>query len=283
MNQHTLASIYFSNQNFYVFTVTQASFTMMASIGAFAASSDLLTPISKVWLNLAVGSISAMVVFLQTMNGVCGFGERAGQHQNLAIDLRDLRDDIALLKLKLQKVKADKEKAKAQHGDGYSYTTDSDDDSNSDEDEDEEVNKDNFESIQQRYQQSLAGCKSNCPMELSEAFRGLNSHLMVTKSLDNNLYMTQVYGHSKHENLLYLKAYDLLSAEILTYYFFPLILPNPKSMVKQTMARLNTELNKCHRYWEKQVKENFGNNKKYMKQSFFYSADTGGTSYPEEV
>lgn len=122
MNQHTLASIYFSNQNFYVFTVTQASFTMMASIGAFAASSDLLTPISKVWLNLAVGSISAMVVFLQTMNGVCGFGERAGQHQNLAIDLRDLRDDIALLKLKLQKVKADKEKAKAQHGDGYSYT-----------------------------------------------------------------------------------------------------------------------------------------------------------------
>mmetsp|Transcript_684 Transcript_684/g.1645 ORF Transcript_684/g.1645 Transcript_684/m.1645 type:complete len:346 (+) Transcript_684:160-1197(+) len=290
MNRHELSCQHFLCRQFWCFTISQAILTMLASILAFVASSDLLTPVIKTYLNLLVGSLSAIVVFLQTLSGICTFGDRAGMHSNLAIDLRDLRDDIALLRLKLQKVEADDEKNGGSVADESSYYDDYELDgskngsktANGDKGvEDEDVNRDNFESIQQRYRQSLAGCKSNSPMQISEAFYGLESHLLVSRSLDNDLYMSQVYGHNNHGNLVAWKGYDILCTQISTYYLFPMFLPSPRYAVDTTMKLLNTQLNQCHKYWEAQVKENFGNNKKFMKKSFFYSYNPSSSS--EEV
>jgi len=291
LTKHLLASKYFIHRQFWYFTTTQAVLTMAASIFAFVASSEILNDKQKTILNLGVGSISAFVVFIQTMSGVCSYGERGGMHENLSVDLRDLRDDITLIRFKLCKLVTDDDEKKGlisadssssgsnSNSNSYSYSYiesnySSEDDSDSDDDDDEE-HHDTFESIQNRYRQSLGGCKSNVPMELSDAFQGLDSHLQVTRSLDNNLYMHQVYGHSRFNNIVYFKAYDILCAEILGYFWYPWGLPCPKKCVEETMRRLQNELDAAHKYWAAQVKENYGAHPDAFKHSFFYNSSRG--------
>ena len=101
--KHNLASMFFASRQFWVFTITQGVLTMIASILAFVASSSLIEERTKDIIATIVGSTSGVVVFLQTMAGVCNYGTRAAMHASAAIDLRDLRDEIVLIKFKVKK------------------------------------------------------------------------------------------------------------------------------------------------------------------------------------
>jgi len=247
--KHQLAWQFLSCRQFWLFTVPQAILTMLSGILAFVATSDLLDEKIKVIMNTIVGSTSGIVVFLQTMSGVCAYGTRAAMHDSAAIDLRDLRDDLVLLKQKLCQIDANKKKEMVCFN-KTGATINDDDDDDDDDSINNEGNGDTFEEIQTRFRQCLSGCKSTVPMALSEAFHGLDSNLMLAQSKDNVIHLYELYGHLYFDEFIYFKAYDILAGEILNSRYFPLQLPNSKKVVLTTMARLQEQIIQYDNFWK---------------------------------
>jgi hypothetical protein len=179
MIKHNLASRFFQHRQFWCLTIPQAILTMISSILAFVATSELFDVRATIIINTIVGSTSGVVVFLQTMCGICAYGTRCAMHEAVAIDLRDLRDDLVLLRCKLGL---------------EDYTQNIKQDVCDESDEEDEYDH-SFESIQNRFQQSLSGCKSNVPMELSEAFHGVKSNYMVMLTKTNIRSIEKVCGY----------------------------------------------------------------------------------------
>jgi len=244
MAKHNLANQYLGFRHFWFFTVPQAVLTCVSSILAFVATLELFTSQQKTIINTIVGSTSGVVVFLQTMSGICNYGSRADMHQSAAIDLRDLRDDLHLLKQKLKQIEMDNKKKKA-HAEANGEVHD--------EDQDDE-HGDSFEEIQSRFRQSLSACKSNVPMGLTEAFGGIDSNLLLARSKENNSYMTSIYGEVEFDAFIQSKAYDILSGEILHYKRFPFSLPRSKDVVQKTMDRLRNHIELYQHFWHKDGK-----------------------------
>jgi len=220
LGQHNLAAHYFLCRQYWFFTVPQALLTMIAGIFAFVATTELLDAQQIIIINVIVGSTSAIVVFLQTMSGVCEYGTRGAMHNGLAIDLRDLRDGVFLLGAKVTA--------------NFSST-------NQEVDHDDENDKE-FATFQSRFQQSLSGCKSNVPLKLGEAFHSVTSSLAMSKSKANMKYIIDVYDTSDNASNRYFTnmhtlLYDILAAEILEYTFFPIFPPNAKKIAEKAMKR----------------------------------------------
>jgi len=246
--QHQLARKHLGSREFWLFTVPQAVLTLLASILAFVATSELINEKAKVIISTIVGSISGVVVFLQTMNGVCNYGTRAAMHDSTAIDLRDLRDDLVLLRYKLEQMEGDNKK-KVHGDDGDDDDDDGDDSNDSSDDDDDGSNGDTFEAIQTRFRQNLTGCKSTVPIGLSEAFQGLDSNLMVATSKKNVIHLYEIYGHPYYDEFIYFKAYDILAGEISNSFSFPIILPNSNKVVSATMKRLQERVVQYEEFW----------------------------------
>lgn len=247
--KHNLASKFLGYRQFWIFTVPQAVLTCMASILAFIATSDMLTATQKTILSTVVGSTSGVVVFLQTMGGICNYGSRSAMHQSTAIDLRDLRDDLVLIKHKLGQMEKDKGKKLTAAMVGHTLP-----ESDSEEDDyDDDRNGTDFGTIQSRFRQSLSGCKSNLPLGLMEAFNGLDSNLVIARTRENSVLLYNVYGHIEFDDFIETKAYDILAGEILNARGFPMRLPNSKAMVQKTMERLRVQLNTYQSFWDQPV------------------------------
>lgn len=240
MAKHNLANQYFAFRHFWYFTVPQAILTCVSSILAFIGTSEFLTSKQKVIINTIVGSTSGVVVFLQTMGGICNYGSRADMHQSAAIDLRDLRDDLHLLKQKLKQIEINNKQRKIlakAHGEEH--------------EDSHEKHGETFETISSRFRQSLSACKSNVPMGLTEAFSGIDSNLLLARSRENDDYMKSIYGEIEFDSFIQSKAYDILAGEILNSYHFPLVLPNSKDMVRKTMDRLRGHINVYQNFWHR--------------------------------
>jgi len=251
MIMHNLASHHFSFREFWFFTVSQAVLTMFASILAFVASTTLLSERKQTIFTVIAGSTSSLVVFLQTLGGSRGYGTRAAMHEAAAIDLRELRDSIVLLKHKLEH-EAGFESFEAFEAYRTRHISNCDDttgpfgklfsEKDDDEEEGDEDHTMTFEEIRSRVRQSLSGCKSNVPMNLSEAFHAMKSNMMVGTSMKTNKYYTDVYGSvaGGYFNSEF-KAYDVLAGEILISPFFPWLLPDAKDVVEKAMRRWRSE------------------------------------------
>jgi hypothetical protein len=85
MMKNELAWQFLSGRQFWLFTIPQAIFTMLSSILAFMATSKLFDEKTKIIINTIVGCTSAIVVFLQTMSGVCDYGTRAAMHDSVSL------------------------------------------------------------------------------------------------------------------------------------------------------------------------------------------------------
>mmetsp|Transcript_5013 Transcript_5013/g.11634 ORF Transcript_5013/g.11634 Transcript_5013/m.11634 type:complete len:390 (-) Transcript_5013:182-1351(-) len=243
MAKHNLANQYLAFRHFWFFTVPQAVLTCVSGILAFVATLDLLTNEVKTIVNTIVGSISGVVVFLQTMSGICNYGSRADMHQSAAIDLRDLRDDLHLLKQKLKQIEMDRNKKKS-HAEA----------NGEDHEDSNEEDGASFDEIQSRFRQSLSACKSNVPMGLTEAFAGIESNLLLARSKENNVYMTKIYGEIEFDDFVQSKAHDILAGEILHSRFFPFSLPKSKDVVQRTMERLRNHIELYQCFWHKNGK-----------------------------
>ena len=268
--KHSLAADFFTWQQYWKFTFPQAVFTALSSTLAFSASSSIFSQHSES-INLFVGSLSALVVLIQTISGFKNYGVRADRHRNVAVQLRDLADDIALMKFKLNMVEEEREQLQSsllrsaveraatptgqRRGSTSTFSLNwdehPDNKKKSDSDDDEaESNENTFDSIQKRYQQSLSGCSSNVPLELSEAFHGLATNLEIAETKENIERLHDVYGHIHYRSALMAKAYAILVGEILNDPLFPAWMPDSKRMVKQSMKVLKERLRKSTSLYE---------------------------------
>jgi len=232
MVKHQLAKKFFSARQFWFFTVPQMILSVTCSILAFFVTTGLLKVHTNVIINTIVGSISGAIIVLQIMGVVCDYGTREAMHDSAFIDLRNLRDDLVLLK---QKLFLNEERIRSDAGTNDTNGIEDKDDNNEDHDL-------NFEDIQTRFKQSLSGCKSTVPMEISEAFHGLQSDILLKQSRMGNDTLCDIYEVFHFQEFIELKAYGILSGEITNSVLFPIYLPNSDRVVKATMNRLKKEM-----------------------------------------
>jgi hypothetical protein len=247
--KHSLAADYFEWHQYYKFTLPQAVLTATSSVLAFSATAAMFEAFSDI-ISLVVGFNSAFVVLLQTISGIRNYGMRADRHRCVAVQLRDLRDDIVLMKFKLNSVERDtkqkyeilRRKDDNEEGKIGSWN-DSEEQKEHEEGEDaDDGQTETFDSIQKRYQQCLSGCTSNVPIELSEAFHGLASNLEIAETKENVKRMHKIYGHLNYHSLVTGKAYDILAGQILNQWNFPMSLPSSIEVVERTMLLLKGRL-----------------------------------------
>ena len=244
MIQHKLAWKHLAARQFWYFTVPQAFFTLMASVLAFVSNSELVdSTVGTGVMTTIVGSLSGFVIFLQTMNGVCNYGTRAAMHDIVSMDLREMRDDLVLLRYKLDQ-RSDLSEKNGNDDNGFKV---------------DKLNPrqvETFHSIETRFHQSLTGCKSTIPLPLSEAFEGVNSYIKISKTERNDKDLVRLFGGERDfEHSMYFKAYDYLSEEISNYGLncfpirFPLRLPNSSKSSSRAMARLKEHIGRVDGYW----------------------------------
>ncbi len=95
-----------------------------------------------------------------------------------------------------------------------------------------------FESIQDKFEQSLSGCKSTIPVEISEAFDGVRSTLWISNTFSNAKLFGEVYGPRLIYEMLFFKVYDIVAGEIIDYPLFPFALPQASQTIKKTHASI---------------------------------------------
>ena len=226
---------YYTALQFWLFTVPQAILTMISAILAFMATSELFDAKTKIIINTIVGSASGIVVFLQTMSGVCNYGIRASMHQTTALSLRSLGDDLSLVGIE--------EKAKY-----YSRKKGDDDDDNDDDDNDDENNLSSnytFEALRTRFLQCQSGCQSTVPLKINDAFESLDSSLMIMLTGKNIFWLMNQYQYQSAANIqdvVYFRAYDILTKNIVDSLFWPFHIPKTNVLVKRTIEELKNEV-----------------------------------------
>jgi len=255
--QNSLAHQYFKFRQYWYFTLPQAFLTAIASVLAFAASSEMLKEYAQ-YINLFVGSISAAVVLFQTISGIRQYGVKADRHQNVAVQLRDLRDDLIITKFKLNEVQNDTENRRTVCFENVGVVQESSSgsggghgggDVDSDAESDPNAN-DTFQDVQKRYQTCLSGCTSVVPIRITEAFHGVRTNLEVAETRNNIKYLHNLYGNFDYNNQLKSKAYDILAGEIINNPLFPMRIPNSKVMVDRTMIILKNRLKEQANFYD---------------------------------
>ena len=220
---------YYTALQFWLFTVPQAILTMISAILAFMATSELFDAKTKIIINTIVGSASGIVVFLQTMSGVCNYGIRASMHQTTALSLRSLGDDLSLV--------GTEEKAKE-----YNRKKSDNDDDN--DDENNVSSNYTFEDLRTRFLQCQSGCQSTVPLKINDAFDSLDSSLLIMLTDKNIFWLTNQYQSAEAfiQDFVYIRAYDILNKNIVDSLFWPFHIPKTKDLVKRTIEELKNEL-----------------------------------------
>ena len=224
---------YYTALQFWLFTVPQAILTMISAILAFMATSELFDAKTKIIINTIVGSASGIVVFLQTMSGVCNYGIRASMHQTTALSLRSLGDDLSLVGIE--------EKAKYYNR----KKSDDDDDDNDDNDDENNVSSNyTFEDLRTRFLQCQSGCQSTVPLKINDAFESLDSTLMIMLNDKNIIWLMKQYQFQSNniQDVVYFRAYDILTKNIVDSLFWPFHIPKTKDLVKRTIEELKNEV-----------------------------------------
>ena len=220
---------YYTALQFWLFTVPQAILTMISAILAFMATSELFDAKTKIIINTIVGSASGIVVFLQTMSGVCNYGIRASMHQTTALSLRSLGDDLSLV--------GTEEKAKE-----YNRKKSDNDDDN--DDENNVSSNYTFEDLRTRFLQCQSGCQSTVPLKINDAFESLDSTLMIMLNDKNIIWLMKQYQFQSNniQDVVYFRAYDILTKNIVDSLFWPFHIPKTNDLVERTIEQLKNEL-----------------------------------------
>ncbi len=253
MIKHVLAEKYFTFHSFWFFVMPQAVLTALASVFAFVAGSQVIEGNPSVWINLVAGVTSACVVLIQTIGGFKIYDKRADRHHNTAVQLRDLRDQLCILKIKFRSEARQMKEEGLRHASSLNFATGAATSIALVDDKEEGLGE-SFDLIQKRFQQCLTGCSSYVPIEISTCFHGLGTNLELALTEKNRKLMADDYGPDFNEILLLSKSIDILSAEIIQFWLFPLFFPNPKNMVTQTMENLKLRLDETKNQFDSKPK-----------------------------
>ena len=242
---------------------------MISSVLAFMATSELFSETTKVYMNTVVGATSGVVVFLQTMSGLCLYGSRAAMHNAAAISLRNLRDDLIMIKVgsafeaqqrqRMQLANKVQRKHCNSEDNYYDVSDDNDWDDDKDDDTDTDTNNNNgdtFSDMRIRFKQCQAGLQSVVPMAISDAFHTVDSYMMLNQTQHNFEVLVKKYGACFNEStqmVLYFKAYDILVGEFLESPLFPFFIPKSSVIVATTSKKLRNYILKVNSVFEEDV------------------------------
>ena len=219
-------------------------------------------------MNTVVGATSGVVVFLQTMSGLCLYGSRAAMHDATAISLRNLRDDLIMIKVgsafeaqqrhRMKLANKVQRKHCNSEDDFYDDSNDTawDDDNDDDTDTDTKNNGDTFSDMRIRFKQCQMGLQSVVPMQISDAFHSVDSNIMIQQTQHNFEVFVKMYGAMFTEStqcVIYFKAYDILVGEFLESPGFPFFLPKPSVIVAATMKKMREEIGGVNHNLEQDV------------------------------
>ena len=252
---HKLTCAHLEARQFWFFTIPQALVTMLGGLLAFLCAADKFTCGTDRSVEMAVGSFAVVSVFMQTVEGVCKYGIRASMHFVAAIDLRDLSSDLKLLMVKLKAVgEKDIANRKNDNNSNISYNSPSmiKDTEGNQGGKTNKTNTSESQCIELRYQQSSQGCKSFVELSISEAFELLHTELMVKLDKNAMQHFEDKVGSDWYSNL-YLGACDRLCAEITSYNYWPLFVPNSNQVVSNTMKLIQRDWKEGENFWLKEI------------------------------
>ena len=133
------------------------------------------------------------------------------------------------------------------------YDDEEEDDGNDDEDLPDDGVGDAFEDIQSRLRHTQSSCKSTVPLVVSDSFHNIASNLMLMSTNKNTNFLVEIYGTSYHysdiEDMMHLKAFDILVGEIIDSRFWPFLLPDPKVIVPATLQRQKKRILLRDEFW----------------------------------
>ena len=223
---HSLAARHFIFRQFWLFEVNQGFLTLCTSIFALLAAAELVSVSAenKKILTVTAGIVPLFVIFFQGLNSYCSYKTKGAMHESVALDLRDMRNNLRMLRTKLGFVEI------------YDLNTDATTNLAGEGNESEDYEQDTFESIQVKFEQSLSGCKSTIPIELNEAFDNLY-HLgaLMFLSKANMKHHADIYGPSFPSALIFIALDNILVTQISSYSLFPLCIPDGKTVSEKTM------------------------------------------------
>mmetsp|Transcript_2323 Transcript_2323/g.2708 ORF Transcript_2323/g.2708 Transcript_2323/m.2708 type:complete len:430 (-) Transcript_2323:144-1433(-) len=265
LEKHRLANEYFSIRQYRYFTIPQAVLTLFSSFLAFFSSSiassnfevkltskldlDLVTI-----LTLIVGSISSIVVFLQTVSGECIYGKRATMHDAMSINLRNLGNELSLSvpnNNPTQSITNQHTHWPARNNVNNNQT---------------EVDKvKNIKSYVDRYKEYQNVCKSEFPLEINTLFNkfetDFETEIGKAKS-EIQLAVIEIFAEKNNSNYgkkysfmntasldlvekfkpLFAKALRNLVKSCTTSLLFPIFLPDPEQVTAYAMESIKGDL-----------------------------------------
>lgn len=254
--RHQLTTRHLSFKQFWFFTLPQAVLIMASGIGSFFAATELVKGADEARVSIVTGSMAVIVVFVKTLESHFDFNVRAAMHCNTVCDLRDLRDNLEILRIKLTLTSAFKRSGDYDEDDGI----DRDGNGNEDKDEDEhgggENNGESFDSIQSRYRQCLQACKSTIPLAIEESFRMIDSQLELAKTIQADQHFKAI-GIDDWLIKVWFSSYDWLTAEITSHPFWPLRIPDSALSVRNTMIQVKKIVKNGKDFWNEEVEYDY--------------------------
>ena len=238
------------------------------------ATSELFDNKTKVILNTIVGSASGIVVFLQTMSGVCNYGIRASMHESTALNLRNLRDDLSILKHKI----AMEDRMKENNNDNNNNKNNNsrnkcDDDNDNDDDDDPATSNSNsssctFDDLRTRFSQCLIGCQSTIPLKISDAFNHIDSSLQLMLTGKNATVLRHKYSDAYPTHfpddiimdIFCFKAYQILVTNMVDSPYWPFLIPDSHPIVHATIDRLKLIVINADSFWGEHNEQKYSDN-----------------------
>ncbi len=227
---HLLASLHFNKRGDFIFFVS-AIITLVQAGLAILAQSDLKSvpegelEVYQSNLTVSIAFLAAFSVFWQSLVKNWNYNGKASLHDSSATALGKL---YKTAELKRRQEKALKIKGGA--------TTDSSDEGK------EFMDTTLFDQLVKQYEQALEGCTSFVPSRIVAAFELLDNQIGVCKRKVDTGLDTDHKVRVEWEKV-YPTLYKELFATIITQWCWPYFVPNPKSVVEQTLHRYKDEVN----------------------------------------
>merc|ERR1719491_1520537 len=173
-------------------------------------------------------------------------------HENTALSLRNLRDDLSLLGIE-DRVREYNKMINRQK----SIDNNNDDDDDNDNDNDNSTSY-TFEDLRTRFLQCQFGCQSAVPLKINDAFDSIDSSLMILLTEKNIKMLCHIYSttlgcedaNSMIQDTIYFRAYDILTTNIVDSQFWPFIIPRTESLIEKTLNRLKLDVMGANTFWD---------------------------------
>lgn len=198
-----LAASYFGAWHFWCLFLPSASLTMLSGILAFLSTSEVVSSRLRFYLATAVGCLALVATFLQTVSDQLKLDSRAAMHRSAVLDLKRICDDLEFLVI----ARLESDAPRAELGE-----------------------------YKKLYAQIQQGCKSMVPLRVSQAFRVIDTRLILRMPSGNEL------EGAINNAMVYHLVWNELYCAISAYLLWPFGLPDPDRTVDRVLNSLHSRL-----------------------------------------